>query len=81
MKTIKTFFVILTLIGFSTNSFAQGGLLGKAKEAAAKSKDSKTVKVKKSKGKDDMAVKSTGVPASATSTKTVPTNTVTPTNK
>jgi|GEM_PF-2322654 hypothetical protein len=84
MKTIKTYFVILTLIGFSANSFAkQGGLLGKAKEAAAKKKDSKPVaKMKKPKGgKDDMAVKGTGVPASATTTKSVPTTTTTPTNK
>ncbi|HTA84487.1 MAG TPA: hypothetical protein VK783_16200 [Bacteroidia bacterium] len=89
MKTIKTSLILLMVMSISTAAFAkQGGLLGKAKEEAAKKKDAakKAPKDKKSanvkgSGKEDIAVKGTGVPENNT-TKTAPaTTTPAPANK
>jgi hypothetical protein len=71
MKTLKTLFAVLLIASISNIASAkQGGLLGKAKEAAAK-KDAgkspaKEVKKKGGKGGDKMAVKGTGVPQNST---------------
>jgi hypothetical protein len=72
MKTLKTILAVLIIAFVSNNSFAkQGGLLGKAKEAAAKKKDEAkdAKKGKGGKGNTDMAVKGTGVPKNAATTK------------
>ena len=86
MKTLKTTLVILTVISFSTASFAQSSFLDKAKDAAKKKNADKALKkkdkIKGGKGTEDIAVKGTGVPTNATATKPA-TTTVTPaaTNK
>ena len=79
MKTLKTFLAVLVIASLSTTVFAKQGLLGKAKEAAAKKGSDKAAKkVKKGgKGNEDMAVKGGGVPQNS-STKQAPPATATP---
>ncbi|HWY97587.1 MAG TPA: hypothetical protein VNY36_00760 [Bacteroidia bacterium] len=79
MKTLKTLLAVLIIAFVSSNSFAQGGLLGKAKEATAKKKDA--AKDKGGKGGKDMAVKGTGTPKNAATTAPVKTPAATNTNK
>ncbi|HSY76281.1 MAG TPA: hypothetical protein VK890_05465 [Bacteroidia bacterium] len=82
MKTLKTFLAVLIIALVSSNSFAQGGLLGKAKEAAAKKKDAaKETKGKGGKGNTDMAIKGTGTPKNAATTAPVKTPAPAATNK
>jgi len=85
MKTTKTFLAILLIAGISNITLAQGGLLGKAKDAAKNTKkvDTKKVDPKATKtgktgkgGKDDMAIKGSGVPTNSTEkTNTAPAST------
>jgi hypothetical protein len=89
MKTTKTFLAILLIAGISNITLAQGGLLGKAKDAAKDKKvDTKKVDPKAAKtgkggkgGKDDMAVKGSGVPTNSSSQKSNTTPPATNTNK